>query len=178
MMANRMSSQNDSPQHTQSPQEDIQSTLNEQRLFPPPAEFSAKAHVKSMADYERLYEEADRDPEAFWGRIAGELEWFEPFTKVLEWDLPWAKWFTGGKLNISHNCLDRHTATWRRNKAAIIWEGEPGEIRTLTYQQLLSEVSRCANVLKSLGVVKGDRVAIYMGMSPELAIALLACARI
>jgi acetyl-CoA synthetase len=159
-------------------QADIQSTLNEQRIFPPPAEFSAKARIKSMADYERLYEEADRDPEGFWGRIAGELDWFEPFTKVLEWDLPWAKWFTGGKLNLSHNCLDRHAATWRRNKAAIIWEGEPGEIRTLTYQQLLSEVSRCANVLKSLGVGKGDRVAIYMGMSPELAIALLACARI
>ncbi|HWE50353.1 MAG TPA: acetate--CoA ligase [Bryobacteraceae bacterium] len=157
---------------------DIQSTLNEQRVFPPPPEFSAKARIKSMADYERLYEEADRDPEGFWGKIAGELEWFKPWTKVLEWDLPWAKWFTGGQLNLSHNCLDRHVNTWRKNKAAIIWEGEPGEIRTLTYQQLLSEVSKCANVLKSLGVKKGDRVAIYMGMSPELAIALLACARI
>jgi acetyl-CoA synthetase len=160
------------------PSTDIQSTLNEQRVFPPSAEFSAKARVKSMADYERLYEEADRDPEAFWGRIAGELDWFEPWTKVLEWDIPWAKWFTGGKLNLSHNCLDRHVASWRKNKAAIIWEGEPGETRTLTYQQLLSEVSKCANVLKSLGVKKGDRVAIYMGMSPELAIALLACARL
>ena len=157
---------------------DIQSTLNEQRVFPPSAEFSSKARIRSMAEYEALYEEADRDPEGFWGKIAGELDWFEPFTKVLEWDCPWAKWFTGGKLNLSHNCLDRHTATWRKNKAAIIWEGEPGEIRTLTYQQLLSEVSKCANVLKSLGVKKGDRVAIYMGMSPELAIALLACARL
>lgn len=157
---------------------DIQSSLNEQRVFPPTPEFSAQTRIKSMAEYEALYEEADRDPEGFWGRIANELDWFEPFTKVLEWDCPNAKWFTGGTTNLSHNCLDRHTKTWRRNKAAIIWEGEPGEIRTLTYQQLLSEVSKCANVLKSLGVKKGDRVAIYMGMSPELAIALLACARL
>ena len=157
---------------------DIQSTLNEYRVFDPPSDFSSKAHIASMADYERLYEEADRDPESFWARIAGELDWFEPWTKVLEWNVPWAKWFVGGKLNLSHNCLDRHVTTWRKNKAAIIWEGEPGEIRTLTYQQLLSAVSRCANVLRSLGVQKGDRVAIYMGMSPELAIAMLACARL
>jgi acetyl-CoA synthetase len=157
---------------------DIQSTLNELRVFDPPSEFSSRAHIGNMADYERLYEEADRDPESFWGRIASEIEWFEPWTKVLEWNVPWARWFVGGKLNLSHNCLDRHVATWRRNKAAIIWEGEPGEIRTLTYQQLLSAVSRCANVLKSFGVKKGDRVAIYMGMSPELSIAMLACARI
>jgi acetyl-CoA synthetase len=157
---------------------DIQSSLNEHRVFEPPSEFSSKAHIRSMADYERLYEEADRDPESFWARIAGELDWFEPWTKVLDWDVPWAKWFVGGKLNLSHNCLDRHVATWRKNKAAIIWEGEPGEIRTLTYQQLLSAVSRCANVLKSFGLKQGDRVAIYMGMSPELAIAMLACARI
>jgi acetyl-CoA synthetase len=157
---------------------DIQSTLNEHRVFDPPSDFSSKAHIASMADYERLYEEADRDPESFWARIAGELDWFEPWTKVLEWNVPWAKWFVGGKLNLSHNCLDRHVTTWRKNKAAIIWEGEPGEIRTLTYQQLLSAVSRCANVLKSFGIQKGDRVAIYMGMSPELAIAMLACARI
>ncbi len=157
---------------------DIQSTLHEHRVFDPPPEFSSKAYIRSMADYERLYDEADRDPESFWARIASELDWFEPWNKVLEWDVPWAKWFVGGKLNLSHNCLDRHVATWRKNKAALIWEGEPGEIRTLTYQQLLSEVSRCANVLKSFGVKKGDRVAIYMGMSPELAIAMLACARI
>ena len=160
------------------PSTDIQSTLNEQRVFPPSEEFSSKARIKSMADYERLYEEADRDPEGFWGKIAGELDWSKPWTKVLEWEVPWAKWFCGGELNLSHNCLDRHVASWRKNKAAIIWEGEPGEIRTLTYQQLLSEVSKCANVLKSLGVKKGDRVAIYMGMSPELAITLLACARL
>src|SRR5579862_2901548 len=157
---------------------DIQSTLNEQRVFPPPAAFSAHAHIGSMDDYKRLRDEADRDPEWFWGNIARELDWFEPWTKVLEWDVPWAKWFVGGKINLSHNCLDRHLTTWRRNKAALIWEGEPGEIRTLTYQQLHSEVSKFSNVLKSLGVKKGDRVAIYMGMSPELAIALLACARI
>ena len=157
---------------------DIQSTLKEQRLFDPPSDFSSKAHIKSMADYNRLYEEADRDPDTFWGNIARELDWFEPWTKVLDWNVPWAKWFVGGKTNLSHNCLDRNVATWRKNKAAIIWEGEPGEVRTLTYQQLLSEVSKCANVLKSLGVRKDDRVAIYMGMSPELAIAMLACARL
>ncbi len=173
-------SQNPSPQAPSSevPSNDIQSSLNERRLFPPPAEFSAQAHVPSMAEYERLYEEADRDPEGFWGKIAGELDWFEPWTKVLEWDAPWAKWFVGGKLNITHNCLDRHLVGARRNKAAIIWEGEPGEVRTLTYHQLHAEVCKFANVLKSLGVKKGDRVAIYMGMAPELAIALLACARI
>jgi acetyl-CoA synthetase len=161
------------------PSTDIQSSLNEKRLFPPPAEFSATAHIPSITDYERLYEEADRDPEKFWGDIAGQLEWFKPWTKVLDWsDAPFAKWFVDGKLNLSHNCLDRHLKTWRKNKAAIIWEGEPGEIRTLTYQQLHSEVCRFANVLKSLGVKTGDRVAIYMGTSPELATAVLACARI
>ena len=160
------------------PSTDIQSALKEQRVFPPNPEFTAQAHVKGMAEYERLYAEAERDPEAFWARIAGELDWFRKWDKVLEWEAPWAKWFTGGKINLSHNCLDRHLTTWRKNKAAIIWEGEPGEIRTLTYQQLHSEVCRFANVLKSLGVQTGDRVAIYMGMSPELAIALLACARL
>ena len=171
-------SSNTPPSPLPVPSNDILSSLNEKRLFPPPSEFSSNAHVKSMADYDRLYEEADRDPETFWANIARELHWFEPWKQVLEWDVPWAKWFAGGKINVSYNCLDRHCATWRKNKAAIIWEGEPGETRTLTYQQLLSEVSRCANVLKSLGVKKGDRVAIYMGMCPELAIALLACARI
>ncbi len=162
----------------QTPSNDIQSALNEKRHFAPSEAFSSAAHVKSLAEYEALYEEADRDPEGFWGRIAGELEWFKPWKKVLEWDVPWAKWFVGGEINLSHNCLDRHLSSSRRNKAAIIWEGEPGDIRTLTYQQLHSEVSKCANVLKSLGVKKGEVVAIYMGMSPELAIALLACARI
>jgi acetyl-CoA synthetase len=168
-----------SKQPSSKPSTDIQSSLNEKRLFPPSAAFSEKSHIPSEADYERLYAEAERDPEKFWGDIAGELDWFEPWTKVLDWsDAPFAKWFVGGKLNLSHNCLDRHLTTWRKNKAALIWEGEPGEIRTLTYQQLHSEVCRFANVLKSLGVKTGDRVAIYMGTSPELAIAVLACARI
>jgi len=168
-----------SNQPSHQPSTDIQSSLNEKRLFPPSAEFSARAHVPSIEAYERLYAEADTDPEKFWGGIASQLEWFQPWTKVLDWSgAPFAKWFVGGKLNLSHNCLDRHLTTWRKNKAALIWEGEPGEIRTLTYQQLHSEVCRFANVLKSLGVKTGDRVAIYMGTSPELAIAVLACARI
>ena len=156
----------------------IDSVLKEDRVFDPPEEFSQQAHIKSLADYERIYREAEDDPETFWGNIARELHWFRTWDKVLEWDVPWARWFSGGLINLSYNCLDRHVATWRRNKAAIIWEGEPGEVRTFTYQQLLTEVSKFANVLKSLGIGKGDRVAIYMGMTPELAIAMLACARI
>ncbi len=156
----------------------IESVLQESRVFEPSAEFRAQAHVKSMEEYERLYQEAQEDPEGFWGKIAGELHWFKPWDKVLEWDAPWAKWFSGGELNLSYNCLDRHVASARRNKAAIIWEGEPGEVQTLTYQQLLIEVSKFANVLKRLGLKKGDRVAIYMGMCPALPIAMLACARI
>ena len=156
----------------------IDSILNERRVFQPPPGFSQTAHIKSLAQYEQLYREAEEDPEKFWGQIANELHWFRKWDKVLEWDLPWAKWFVGGQINLSYNCLDRHVATWRRNKAAIIWEGEPGEIRTYTYQQLLTEVSKFANVLKQLGIQKGDTVAIYMGMTPELPIAMLACARI
>ena len=161
-----------------SPQADIDSVLNEQRVFEPSQDFRSKAHVPSLAEYERLYEQAAEHPDEFWSNIAKELHWFKPWDKVLEWNLPFAKWFVGGQLNLSYNCLDRHAATWRKNKAAILWEGEPGDSRALTYQQLLHEVSKCANVLKSLGVKKGDRVAIYMGMVPELPIALLACARI
>jgi acetyl-CoA synthetase len=156
----------------------IDSILNERRVFQPPPEFSQNAHIKSLEQYEQLYREAEQDPEKFWGEIAGQLHWFRKWDKVLEWESPWAKWFVGGQINLSYNCLDRHVATWRRNKAAIIWEGEPGEVRTFTYQQLLTEVSKFANVLKSLGVQKGDAVAIYMGMTPELPIAMLACARI
>jgi acetyl-CoA synthetase len=156
----------------------IDSILKENRLFEPPEEFSRNSHVKSLEEYERLYKEAESDPEGFWSRIARELHWFKTWDTVLEWDLPWAKWFIGGKINLSYNCLDRHVASWRRNKAAYIWEGEPGEIRTITYQQLLLEVSKVANALKSLGIKKGDTVAIYMGMLPELPIAMLACARI
>jgi acetyl-CoA synthetase len=156
----------------------IDSVLTESRVFEPPLEFSRQAHIKSLEEYQRIYAEAEADPEKFWARIAGELHWFRHWDKVLEWQLPWAKWFVGGLTNISYNCLDRHVGTWRRNKAAIIWEGEPGEVRTLTYQQLLTEVSKFANVLKQLGISKGDTVAIYMGMTPELPIAMLACARI
>jgi acetyl-CoA synthetase len=156
----------------------IESILKETRVFEPPKQFSEKAHIKSLEEYERLYKEAEENPEKFWGEIANELHWFRRWDTVLEWKAPWAKWFVGGQINISYNCLDRHVATWRRNKAAFIWEGEPGEIRTLTYQQLLTEVSKFANVLRSLGIKRGDTVAIYMGMTPELPIAMLACARI
>jgi acetyl-CoA synthetase len=159
-------------------QSSIDSVLKENRVFKPSEEFSSSAHVKSLEDYERLYSEAESDPERFWGDIAKELHWFRPWDRVLEWEEPWAKWFVGGEINLSYNCLDRHVSTWRRNKAALIWEGEPGEVRTFTYQQLLTEVSKFANALKSIGIKKGDRVAIYMGMTPELAIAMLGCARI
>ncbi|MGH9907171.1 MAG: acetate--CoA ligase [Pyrinomonadaceae bacterium] len=156
----------------------IESILQEQRVFPPPPEFSAAAHVKSMEELESLRAEASANPEAFWARMALELEWFKKWDTVLHWEPPHAQWFIGGKLNISHNCLDRHLSTWRRNKAALVWEGEPGDQRTLTYQQLHGEVSRFANVLKRSGVEKGDRVALYMPLIPELAISMLACARI
>ena len=153
---------------------EIDALLQEDRLFEPPAEFAATAHVKDPA----VYEEAERDPEAFWARFASELEWIKPWTKVLDWKPPHAKWFVGGKLNASVNCLDRHVRTWRRNKAAIIWEGEPGDRRTITYRELYRDVCQFANVLRSLGVRKGDRVAIYLPLIPELAVAMLACARI
>ncbi len=159
-------------------QTNIDSILKENRLFEPNEQFQAAAHVKSLEQYEQLYKEAADNPDAFWARYADELHWFKKWDKALDWDLPTAKWFIGGEINISYNCLDRHLTTWRRNKAAIIWEGEPGEVRTLTYQQLHIEVCKFANVLKSLGIKKGDRVAIYMGMTPELPIAMLACARI
>lgn len=159
-------------------QKAIESTLTENRLFPPPAEFASEAHVKSFKEYEKLYAEAAKNPEAFWAKQAEQLDWFQKWDKVLEWKEPHAKWFVGGKLNISYNCIDRHLKSWRKNKAAIIWEGEPGEIRTLTYQQLYRQVCKFANVMKKLGVVKGDRVALYMPLVPELAIAMLACARI
>jgi acetyl-CoA synthetase len=156
----------------------IDSVLKETRVFKPAESFSKQAHISSLEQYEQLYREAEADPEGFWAKIAADLHWFKPWDKVLEWDAPWAKWFVGGQINLSYNCLDRHAATWRKNKAALIWEGEPGEQRTLTYNQLLAEVSKFANVLRALGVKKGDTVAIYMGMTPELAIAMLACARI
>ena len=157
----------------------IESILQEERTFAPPAEFSQNAHIKSFGQYQELYDRAKGDPEGFWGELAEqELEWFKKWDTVLDWQPPFVKWFDGGKLNISHNCLDRHLTTWRRNKAALIWEGEPGDSRVLTYAQLHREVCQIANVLKQLGVQKGDRVGIYMPMVPEAAIAMLACARI
>ena len=159
-------------------QVDIESVLKEDRVFEPSKDFSAKAQIKNLQDYETLYKQALDDPEGFWASMAKELDWFKPWEKVLEWNPPFAKWFVGGRTNIAHNCLDRHLTTARKNKAAIIWEGEPGDERILTYQALHREVCKFANVLKQIGVHTGDRVAIYMPMVPELPIAMLACARI
>jgi len=160
-------------------QDTIESILQEKRLFQPPAEFSQKAHIKSLEEYQALYDKAKADPQAFWAELATqELDWFQKWDAVLDWQPPFAKWFVNGKINISYNCLDRHLTTWRKNKAALIWEGEPGDSRTLTYAQLHREVCQMANVIKQLGVQKGDRVGIYMPMIPEAAIAMLACARI
>ena len=152
----------------------IEALLQEGRRFPPPEEFAAKANIRDP----RVYEEADRDFEGFWARWAEELHWFKKWDKVLQWDPPFAQWFLDGKTNVSYNCLDRHLEGARSNKAALIWEGEPGERKEYTYQDLYREVCRFANGLKSLGVKKGDRVTIYMPMIPELPIAMLACARI
>lgn len=160
-------------------QDTIESILQEKRLFQPPAEFSEKAQIKSLEEYQALYDKAKADPQAFWAELATqELDWFQKWDAVLDWQPPFAKWFVNGKINISYNCLDRHLTTWRKNKAALIWEGEPGDSRTLTYAQLHREVCQMANVIKDLGVQKGDRVGIYMPMIPEAAIAMLACARI
>ncbi len=159
-------------------EQNLDSTLREDRVFSPPEEFSRTAHIKSVAQYEALYHQSIEQPERFWEEVARELPWMEPWTKVLEWDTPWAKWFVGGKLNLCYNCVDRHVEEGKRNKIAILWEAESGEVRRITFGELLDQVQRFANGLKSLGVRKGDRVAIYMGMTPELAIAVLACARI
>jgi acetyl-CoA synthetase len=156
-----------------------ESHLIEDRIFQPSAEFSNEARVKSLAAYKKKYAASIKDPAAFWGAEAAELTWQQPWDTVLDWKPPFAKWFTGGKLNVAENCVDRHAANpLRKNKAAIIWEGEPGDRRTLTYQQLQREVSRFANVLKAHGVKSKDRVMIYLPMVPEAAIAMLACARI
>jgi acetyl-CoA synthetase len=157
---------------------DIDSVLKESRVFPPPPAFAANAHLGSLDAYRAMYQRSLGDPEGFWAEQADTLQWFRKWDRVLEWKAPFARWFDGGTLNVSVNCLDRHVATWRRNKAALIWEGEPGDVRTLTYQQLLGEVCRCANALKAMGVGKGDRVGIYLPMIPEAAVAMLACARI
>ncbi|MDW5266265.1 MAG: acetate--CoA ligase [Edaphobacter sp.] len=156
----------------------LDSSLRENRVFAPPAEFAAKAHVKSLEQYEAMYRRSVEQPEEFWAEAASELEWFAPWNKVLDGEGKDAKWFVGGKLNLSHNCVDRHALGTRKDKVALLWEGEPGEVRRLTYGDLHEQVQRFANVLKGLGIKRGDRVAIYMGMCPELAIALLGCARI
>ncbi len=141
-------------------------------------EFTAKARLRDVAEYQRMYRRSIDDPEGFWGDTArAELTWTKPFKKVLSWDLPWAKWFEDGELNLSANCLDRHLAT-RGDQTAILWEGEPGDQKTLTYRQLHAEVCRAANALKQLGVKTGDKVAIYLPMIPEAAVAMLACTRI
>ena len=153
---------------------EISALLHEDRRFPPSPEWKKSANITDPSVYGR----ASADPETFWADFARELDWIEPWEEVLKWIPPYAQWFIGGKLNASANCLDRHVRTARRNKAAIIWEGEPGDRRTLTYWDLYREVSAFANVLKSLGIKRGDRVAIYLPLIPELPIAMLACARI
>ena len=152
----------------------IDALLQEDRRFPPPEEFAAKATVRDAS----VYDEAEKDYEGFWAQFAEELDWFKKWDTVLEWDPPHAKWFSGGRINVAYNCLDRHIKTARRNKAALIWEGEPGDWKVYTYWDLYREVCQFANALKSLGVKKGDRVTIYLPMVPELPIAMLACARI
>ncbi len=152
----------------------IEALFGEERTFPPPADFKARALIKD----ESIYGRAEADPEGFWAEEAGKLEWYKPWDRILEWEAPFAKWFVGGQLNASVNCLDRHVAAGRGDRVAYYFEGEPGDERTLTYAEMLDEVCRCANALKELGVRRGDRVAIYMPMIPELAIAMLACARI
>ncbi len=158
----------------------IESVLDEHRVFPPPADVSSKARIPSLNDYQHLVQEAQDNPESFWGRLAlEELHWFQPFQKVLDWtNPPFARWFDGGKTNLSFNCLDRHLDDGRADKEALIWEGEPGDVRRFTYRELHKEVCRTANALKQLGISKGDMVALYMPMIPEAAIAMLACARI
>src|SRR5438477_3830077 len=156
----------------------ITSLSREKRVFKPKESFSKQAHIKSFEQYKKLYNNSIKNPEKFWAKIADELYWFKKWKKVLKWKSPHSEWFVGGKINMSYNCLDRHIETWRRNKAAIIWEGENGDSKTLTYQQLHTEVCKFANVMKNLGIKKGEVVCIYMPMIPEIAVAMLACTRI
>ncbi len=161
----------------------ISSHLKESRRFEPPKDFAARARIGSRADYDRLYRESIESPETFWKRETSSLVWRKPWTKLLTWELPHSKWFEGATLNITESCLDQHLATEIRTKIAILWEGEtdegkPDNIRKLTYEELHREVVRCAGALARLGVQKGDRVAIYMGMVPEVVVAMLACARL
>jgi len=152
----------------------IENLFSEARTFPPPEDFKARALVSDWS----LHEQAERDLEGFWAEQAGRLHWTRRWDRVLEWELPFAKWFVGGQLNVSDNCLDRHVEAGGGDKVAYHWVGEPGDDRTITYAELRDEVARFANALKSLGVGKGDRVNIYMGMVPELPVAMLACARL
>ncbi|MDD4876876.1 MAG: acetyl-coenzyme A synthetase N-terminal domain-containing protein, partial [Dehalococcoidales bacterium] len=158
----------------------ITSMMDEKRVFNPPKELSEKAYIKSLDEYKKIYQKSIDDPEAFWGELAEQLDWYKKWDKVLVKDFKEGKheWFIGGQLNVSYNCLDRHINTWRKNKAALIWEGDIGDSKTLTYQQLYYEVNKFANVLKKHGIKKGDRVTIYLPMILELPIAVLACARI
>ncbi len=158
----------------------IESILQEQRVFPPSNDLASQSRIGSLSVYKRMVEEASNDPERFWGDFArSELQWIKPFDSVLDWsNPPFARWFDGGKINISSNCLDRHLHGSRAEKLALIWEGEPGDTKSFTYKQLHKEVCRTANALKALGISKGDLVALYMPMVPEAAIAMLACARI
>jgi len=154
--------------------EAIEALLAEHRVFPPSPEFAAQANVNDPA----IYAKAAEDLEAFWAEEGKKLDWFEPWDTVLDWQLPYAKWYEGGKINVSYNCLDRHVNAGKGDRVAYYWEGEPGDTRTITYKELLDDVSQCANALKELGIGRGDRVAIYMPMIPELAVAMLACTRI
>src|SRR5882757_11466650 len=157
----------------------IDTVMKEKRIFPPPKEFASRARIKSREEYQELWDEAASDPPKFWANLAREeLHWFEPFEHALVWKEPFAQWFAGGKTNASYNCLDLNLTAGLGNRTAILWEGEPGDTRKLTYAELHREVCKFANVLKQLGIESGDRVSIYMPMVPELAIAMLACARI
>lgn len=160
-------------------QHPIDHVLREERLFMPPEHFKNNAHLRSLEEYHRLWQESVDQPDVFWDRQAREhLEWMKPWKNVLEWEPPHAKWFQGGQINVSSNCIDRHARTWRKNKAALIWEGEPGDRRVITYGELLREVCQVAAALRDLGVKRGDRVTLYLPLVPELPIAMLACTRI
>src|SRR5437867_11710626 len=156
-------------------EEKVDSLLRVGRVVQPTPATKAAAYIQ---DYESEYRRSIADPEAFWDKVARELDWFTPWQRVLDWKYPWAKWFVGASCNISYNCLDRHVKTWRRNKVAVIWVGEQGEERIFTYGELFRQVCRCANALKALGLRKGDRVTIYLPKIPEQIVAMLACARL
>ncbi|MBL8006457.1 MAG: acetate--CoA ligase [Ignavibacteria bacterium] len=159
-------------------EKDITSLSRENRLFKPKKSFSSQAYIKSFQQYKKSYEKSIKDPEKFWGKIAEELHWFKKWNRVLKWKAPHSQWFAGGKINLSYNCIDRHVTGNRKNKVALFFEGEHGDTKTLTYNQLYTEVNKFSNVLKNLGIKKGDRVVIYMPMIPEAVTAMLSCARI